>query len=642
VTWQASVLVLLAASLVCGAVWYERSRPRAQIVALVAALAALAAAGRVALAPIPNVVPTTDIALISGFALGGAPGFAVGSLAALVSNLWLGQGPWTPWQMAGWGMTGVAGAALAAATGRRAGRIVLAAACGLCGLAFGGLLDLSLMVTYGGEQSLERYLAISSRSLPFNVAHAAGNVVFALAAGPALARMLLRYRERFEHAWARPSPAGPADGVGRRRRAAAGAGAACLLAALVFAASPASRAVGTPAASSAAAGKSGAVEWLRDAQNEDGGFGPERGSDSNPAMTGWVALALESAGLHPGAVTNGGSSALDYLRANAGEIGTSGDMQRTILVLAAAGEDPRRFEGRDLVERLLNRRGENGSWGGQVNATAFGVLALKAAGRPGGNARSASWLRAAANGDGGWGFVPGSASDPDSTGAALQALGVAPGGGGASSSGVSYLRGAQRGSGGFALRGGFVNSQSTAWAVQGLLAAGVKPARVRSGGRSGLSYLAARQAADGHYRYSAQSDQTPVWVTAQALLAVSGSAFPLDRVLDPSGSSPDPGAGPAPVAAGTGSSGATPGISSGSSTDPAGGGPTPAAGAGGVAGAVADSPSAAVPSDPAVLRGDPDGDSTFPLVAGIAACAAIALGGAALMGRRREDPQPRG
>ena len=84
----AAIFTLLAVALIGGIVWYERSRPPAQVVALVAALAALAAAGRVALSPIPNVVPTTDITLIAGFALGGPPGFAVGALAALASNFW--------------------------------------------------------------------------------------------------------------------------------------------------------------------------------------------------------------------------------------------------------------------------------------------------------------------------------------------------------------------------------------------------------------------------------------------------------------------------------------------------------------------------------------------------------------------------
>ncbi|HZA58475.1 MAG TPA: hypothetical protein VE523_04740, partial [Solirubrobacterales bacterium] len=232
-SWQAAGLVMLALGLLGGAWWYERSRPPAQVVALVAALAALAAAGRVALSPVPNVVPTTDIALLSGYALGGPPGFAVGSLAALASNFWLGQGPWTPWQMAGWGLVGVVGAALAVATGRHLGRVGLAIACGVSGFAFGALMDLSLMVTYGGEQSLDRFLAISARSLPFNFAHSAGNVAFALVAGPALARMLLRYRSRFEFAWARRRRGSRAH----RRNSLAGA--AGLLAAVAVAASAA-------------------------------------------------------------------------------------------------------------------------------------------------------------------------------------------------------------------------------------------------------------------------------------------------------------------------------------------------------------------------------------------------------------------
>jgi energy-coupling factor transport system substrate-specific component len=192
VSWQAAVIGMLALALLGGFAWYERSRPPSQIVALVAALAAISVAGRVAFSPIPNVVPSTDITLIAGYTLGGAPGFAVGALTGLVSNFWLGQGPWTPWQMAGWGLTGVIGAGLAVVTGRRMGRFSLAVVCALAGFAYGALLDLSVMVGFGGEQSLDRYLAISARGLPFNIAHAAGNAALALVAGPALVRMLQR------------------------------------------------------------------------------------------------------------------------------------------------------------------------------------------------------------------------------------------------------------------------------------------------------------------------------------------------------------------------------------------------------------------------------------------------------------------
>ena len=110
----AGVGLVLAVALAAGFAWYERSRPSARLVALVGTLAALAALGRVAFAPLPSVKPTTDIVLLSGYALGGAPGFVIGSVAAFTSNLFFGQGPWTPWQMAGWGMVGLAGAGLGA------------------------------------------------------------------------------------------------------------------------------------------------------------------------------------------------------------------------------------------------------------------------------------------------------------------------------------------------------------------------------------------------------------------------------------------------------------------------------------------------------------------------------------------------
>ena len=537
-TWELVALAVLGATLLGGFAWYERSRPPSQIVALVAALAAISVAGRVAFSPIPNVVPTTDITLVAGFALGGAPGFAVGALSGLVSNFWLGQGPWTPWQMAGWGMTGLLGAWLATVTGRHVGRFGLAAVCAFAGFAYGALLDFSLMVTYGGEQSLDRFLAISARGVPFNIAHAAGNAALALVAGPAMVRMLLRYRRRFEFAW-----------KGRGRVATAGtsgaaAGAACLIAVLLIVSS------GVPGerADAAGGGPGAGAAWLRAAQNDDGGFGFAPGEESSPAMTGWAVLGLESAGINPLDLDHGDATPISYLAGNVGEITTTGDLERTILVLRGAGLDPRHFQGRDLVSRLLARRGKDGSWGGQVNQTAFGILALRAGGATSGIGRSAGWLRDHQNSDGGWGFAAAAASDADTTGAVLQAL-AASGSSTGIRRGASYLRSVQRPGGGFPLSGGVINAQSTAYAVQGLVAAGVSPSSVREGGRSPLDYLASVQARDGHYRYSASSDQTPVWVTGQALLAADGAAFPLAAVPRQAGSkAPVPSASaPAPA-----------------------------------------------------------------------------------------------
>lgn len=85
---------------------YESSRPSLRQIMPTVVLSALAAAGRVLFMPIPNFQPVTAICVIGGAVFGKRAGFMVGALAALVSNFFLGQGPWTPWQMYAWGMIG--------------------------------------------------------------------------------------------------------------------------------------------------------------------------------------------------------------------------------------------------------------------------------------------------------------------------------------------------------------------------------------------------------------------------------------------------------------------------------------------------------------------------------------------------------
>src|SRR4051794_34243884 len=169
VRWEVASFAILGLVLLAGFTWYERTHPSSKTLALVATLAALAALGRIAFAPLPNVKPMTDIVLLSGFVLGGPPGFAVGAVGALASNLVFGQGPWTPWQMAAWGLIGVLGAALGRATGRRLGRWPLAIACGLAGLLFGAILDFSTWITISGDRTLAQYVTIAGTSLGFNV-----------------------------------------------------------------------------------------------------------------------------------------------------------------------------------------------------------------------------------------------------------------------------------------------------------------------------------------------------------------------------------------------------------------------------------------------------------------------------------------
>jgi energy-coupling factor transport system substrate-specific component len=502
VSWQAASFALIGLALLAGFVWYERSRPSSRVLALVATLAGLAALGRIAFAPLPDVKPTTTIVVIAGYTLGGAPGFAIGAIAALASNLFYGQGPWTPWQMLAWGLAGVAGAALARLSGQRLGRVPLALACGLAAAAYGLMLDLSTWITYAGDLTLRRYLLIEGQALAFNVAHVVASIGFFLAFGPALIRMLLRFRARMDVRWVPLTTA--------------------ILLLMLFLAVPVAASV-PPARAAALRAQ---VGYLSRAQNPDGGFGAAPRQASTQLYTAWAMLGLAAGGGDP----SGERRAAAYVVSHQAQLQGTGDRERTVLALAAAGVAPPHA----LLAALARDQRPNGSFRGQVNLTAFGILALRASGRVSGDGavgRARRWLARQQNADGGFNFFGrGGASGIDDTAAALEGL-VA--GGAPHASGVAraaaYLIARQNPDGGFPLvGGGDSNAQSTAWAIQGLLAGGRNQARVRrAGSRTPLGYLESLTARDGSVRYSRTSAQTPVWVTGQALTALAERPFPI-------------------------------------------------------------------------------------------------------------------
>ncbi|GAC1486689.1 MAG: hypothetical protein NVS1B9_05770 [Solirubrobacteraceae bacterium] len=510
-SWQLASFALLGVALIGGLGWYERSEPSARSIALVGTLAALAALGRIAFAPLPDVKPTTDIVLLAGFALGGAPGFAIGAVAALASNMFFGQGPWTPWQMLVWGLVGVGGAALGRLSGRRAARLTLAAACGAAGVLFGLILNFSTWITFTGGLSLERYLAVLGTALPFDVAHVVGNVIFCLAFGPALVRALMRFRIRLEVHW---EPAALVLAV--------------LLAGLALGQAHAARAQVREGPPASAAALEHQVAYLIRSQNADGGFGASPGRSSSQLYTAWAALGLAAAGRDPRRIRRGGRSAPQFMLAHLAELSGTGDAERTVLALAAAGVHPPAA----LLRQI--RQARDGSFGEQVNLTAFGILARRAVHSRSGIVRARRWLLAQQNPDGGFNFATrGGGSGIDDTAAALQGL-VA----GASPSRAAVDRAAQfilsqqNPDGGFPLSpGGESNAQSTAWAVQGLLAAGRDPAAARRGGaRDPLAFLDSLTGPNGSVQYSRAAAQTPVWVTAQALTALARKPFPIAAV----------------------------------------------------------------------------------------------------------------
>ncbi|MGD0198241.1 MAG: prenyltransferase/squalene oxidase repeat-containing protein [Solirubrobacteraceae bacterium] len=472
-SWELASYGLLALALLGGFAWWERSRPSSRTIALVATLAALATLGRIAFAALPNVKPTTDIVLIAGYTLGGAPGFAVGATSAIASNLFFGEGPWTPWQMLAWGVVGLAGAALAR---WRIPRLPMALICAAAGFGYGLILNFSTWVTFTGQHTLAGFLLIEGQAFPFDLAHALGNFFFYVAFGPALIRSLRRFRLRLDVVFV-----------------------VVFVASLLILWLSVALARTTPTVARQLA-------YLHSAENSDGGFGSAPGQPSSQLYTAWALIGIEATGTSPGTFTRDGHTPVSYIESHLDQLQGPGDVERTILALA-----PAHAPLHDLVSELRDVPR-------QVNLTSFAILALAAAHAP---LPSPAWLAAQQNAGGGFGYAArGDPSDVDDTAAAVEALVAAHGSRQAIARAIAYIRGAQNRDGGFPEQpGGPSDAQSTAWAVQAEIAAHASPA--------GLAYLERLTSASGATSYSAGNAQTPVWVTSQALAALARAPLPL-------------------------------------------------------------------------------------------------------------------
>ena len=556
--------MIVALVLAIGWLAYERRRPSAHMAAVVAIMAALAALGRDAFAALPDVKPITAMTLVVGYALGPLPGFAVGALGMLVSNFMLGQGPYTPWQMAAWGMVGLGGAALGRLSRRRLGRVGLALACGLAALGAKEIMNLYTW-TLGASHTPAAFLAVAGQAVSYDVTDTVASFLFGLAFAPELARVLARIRARMEVTWEQAPAVAGTTGHGDRLGLRQSPGVAWALAALLIAAAlvlggrhaagaradrgggsgartPASAAAFTLPGSGASGSATGLsfsrqLAFLAGAQNADGGFGGARGQSSSELYSGWVAIALAAVGRDPLSMRRSGHTVLDALRREAPSLQGAGDLERTILALHACGVSPHSLPGGDPVARLLGFRARDGSFGHLSNLTAFAIFALRAAGYPAGGSLlvgSARWLERQQEADGGFGFATrGGGSDVDDTAAVLQAIAdTRASNPHALTRASAYLIGAQNRDGGFPQQpGGASNAQSTAWAIQGLIAGGRNVAALtREGSRSPLGYLQSLIAPDGSVRYSRTGAQTPVWVTAQALIALAGKPLPVSPV----------------------------------------------------------------------------------------------------------------
>ncbi len=100
-------LMVIVEALAAFAIAFEKGENRPRKIVMIATLSAIAVSGRFIFAPFPEVKPVLAIIILAGVTLGAEAGFLTGAITAFVSNMFAGQGAWTPWQMFAMGVVGL-------------------------------------------------------------------------------------------------------------------------------------------------------------------------------------------------------------------------------------------------------------------------------------------------------------------------------------------------------------------------------------------------------------------------------------------------------------------------------------------------------------------------------------------------------
>jgi energy-coupling factor transport system substrate-specific component len=190
---------------------FESAAMGSKEVALVAMLGATAAMLRVPFAAIPNVQPCTYLVICTGMVFGPVAGFVVGAETALVSNIFLGQGPWTLFQMVGWGLAGLSAGCFRHMLKTRPMMVGFGL---LWGYLFGAITNVWYWTAFVYPLTVRSFVATQLMTFWFDTLHAVANVVFLALLGRKTVGILERFRMRFSVYYAEARDGG--DFVGPR------------------------------------------------------------------------------------------------------------------------------------------------------------------------------------------------------------------------------------------------------------------------------------------------------------------------------------------------------------------------------------------------------------------------------------------
>ena len=198
-SWGIVSLIFLALTL--GAVFFEfeNRASSAKQIALIAMLGTVSALSRIPFAALMNFQPCTFFIICSGYVFGPMSGFMVGAVTPIISNIFLGQGPWTAYQIFTWGLTGLLSGVIGWFTISQPGlrKTVLMAYGTLAGIMYAMIINIWFWAMYLYPHTLNTYKGALYTAALWTVSHSLANVVFMWLFGNRVIQLLERFKRRF-------------------------------------------------------------------------------------------------------------------------------------------------------------------------------------------------------------------------------------------------------------------------------------------------------------------------------------------------------------------------------------------------------------------------------------------------------------
>lgn len=175
---------------------FEVKRTSAREIVIIASMVALSVIGRIAFAAAPGFKPITAIIIITGMAFGGEAGFIVGALSALISNIFFGQGPWTPFQMFAWGFVGLISGIFKLKSNKT--NYLFAIIFGIfSGIIYSLIMDIWTTISVDKTFEISRYFFFVSTSFTFLLIYSISNAIFIALMYFPLTKKLARIKTKY-------------------------------------------------------------------------------------------------------------------------------------------------------------------------------------------------------------------------------------------------------------------------------------------------------------------------------------------------------------------------------------------------------------------------------------------------------------